>query len=89
MDSIRSRDWWPFQDSAAQKYETDVDFRVLVDTFLSLLWNGKYTHSELRQASILAAMKLEAMRIRPFIFDPSNYQIENGTLAGRAGLETE
>ena len=89
MDSIRPRDLWPFQDSAAQKYRDDLDFRVLVDTMMSLLWNGKYTHSELRQAAIFAAMKVEAVRIRPLIFDPNNYIIENGVLAARAGLETE
>ena len=89
MDSIRPRDLWPFQDSAAQKYQDDAHFRVLVDTLTSLLWNGDYGYSEIRQAAIFAAMKVEAVRIQPLIFDPNNYAIENGVLAARTGLETE
>jgi hypothetical protein len=75
MDSM-----WPYANSGAKKYREDTHFRVLVDTFTSLLWGGKYTPSELREASILAATQLEAIRIRPLIFDPNNYEIENGVL---------
>jgi hypothetical protein len=86
---IGKYEFWPFQDSAAQKYQDDSHFRVLVDTMTSLLWNGEYTPSEIRQASIFAAMKVEAIRIRPLIFDPDNYMIEQGVLAARPGLESE
>lgn len=79
----------PLKESAAQKYQDDAHFRVLVDTLTGLLWNGEYGYSEIRQAAIFAAMKVEAVRIRPLIFDPDNYVIENGTLAARTGLETE
>ena len=82
-------EFWPFKESAARKYCDDPHFRVLVDTMTSLLWNGDYGYSELRQAAIFAAMKVEAVRIRPLIFDPDNYMIENGVLAARSGLETE
>jgi len=73
--------FWPYKDSGAEKYREDTNFRVLVDTMTSLLWGGKYTPSELREASILAATRMEMIRIRPLIFDPNNYEIENGVLA--------
>lgn len=79
----------PLTESASQKYDYDPHFRVLVDTMTAMLWHGDYGYSELRQASILAAMRIEAMRIRPLIFDPSNYTIEQGVLGSRPGLETE
>lgn len=71
---------YPFQDSVAQKYQDDRDFAVLVDTFTAMLWDGRYTVSELRKAAIFAAMKVEATRIRPMLFDPNNYSIEYGVL---------
>ncbi len=81
--------YWDQQEAPAEKYRSDLDFRVLVDTFTSLLWGGKYTPTELRQASILATTQVECMRIRPRIFDPNNYTIEQGVLASRPGLESE
>ena len=81
--------YWDQQEAPAQKYRSDPDFRVLVDTFIHFLWDGKYTPSELRSASILAATQVECMRIRPMIFDPDNYTIEQGVLAARPGLESE
>ncbi len=80
---------WPWEEPSAQKYREDPEFRVLVDTMMSILWSGKYTYTELRQASILAACQVEATRIRPLIFDPNNYTIEQGVLAARPGLESE
>lgn len=71
---------YPFQDSVAQKYNDDADFRVLVDTFTAMLWDGRYTVSELRKAAIFAAMRVEATRIRPMLFEPNNYSIEYGVL---------
>jgi hypothetical protein len=81
--------YWEQQDTAYHRYRSDAHFRTLVDTFMDLLWGGKYTPSELREASILAATQVECMRIRPLIFDPNNYTIEQGILAARPGLETE
>lgn len=89
MDRFSRHEFLPFKESAAQKYQDDAHFRVLVDTLTGLLWNGNYGYSEIRQAAIFAAMKVEAVRIRPLIFDPDNYQIENGTLSTRRGTETE
>ena len=80
---------WPFKESAAQKYEDDPHFRVLVDTMTSLLWNGEYTGSEIREAAIFAMMKVEAIRIRPLLFDPNDYTIENLVLGSRSGLGSE
>jgi hypothetical protein len=71
---------YPFQNSVAQKYNDDAHFRVLVDTFTAMLWDGKYTVSELRSAAIFAAMQVESIRIRPMLFDPNNYSIEYGVL---------
>ena len=79
----------PSKHSAAWKYSEDPHFRILVDTFTSLLWNGEYTGSEIRQAAIYAMMKVELMRIRPMLFDPNNYTIEKVELGSRSGLETE
>ena len=73
----------PFKESAAQKYAYDPHYRILVDTMTGLLWNGDYTPSEIRQAAIFAAMKVEAVRIRPLVFDPDNYMIEEGVLSAR------
>ena len=86
---IRKYEHWPFKESAAQKYENDPHFRVLVDTMTNLLWDGKYTGSEIREAAIFAMMKVEAIRIRPLLFDPNNYTIENIVLGSRNGLESE
>ena len=86
---IGKYEFLPFKDSAAQKYVDDPHFRTLVDVFTNFLWNGQYTASEIRQACIFAAMKVEAIRIRPLIFDPDNYTIEQGVLSSRSGLETE
>ncbi len=75
-------DQWgdPFQESTAKKYNDDFHFRLLVDTFTNMLWDGAYTISELRKAAIFAAMRVEATRIRPMLFDPYNYSIEHGVL---------
>ncbi len=70
----------PFQESTAKKYNDDFHFRLLVDTFTNMLWDGVYTISELRKAAIFAAMRVEATRIRPMLFDPDNYSIEYGIL---------
>ena len=70
----------PFQESTAKKYNDDPHFRLLVDTFTNMLWDGAYTISELRKAAIFAAMRVEATRIRPMLFDPNNYSIEYGIL---------
>ena len=78
-----------YEDSVADRYQSDPCFRVLVDTFCSLLWNGKYSPSELRQASIFAATRVECMRIRPLIFDPNDMTLEQGVLNTRPGLESE
>ena len=83
------RQYWDQYEEPRDKYRTDPEYRVLVDTFMGLLWNGKYTPSELRTASMLAATQVECMRIRPMIFDPNNYTLEQGILAARPGLETE
>jgi len=74
-----------YEDSVADRYQSDPDFGVLVDTFCSLLWNGKYSPSELRQASIFAATRVECMRIRPLIFDPNDMTLEQGVLNTRRG----
>ena len=71
---------WSYKSSAAEKYVTDPSFHALVDVFTGVLWRGEYTASEIREAAIFAAMKVENVRIRPLIFDPNNYAIEQGVL---------
>lgn len=69
-----------FDDTVIKRYRDDTHFRVLVDTFTSLLWDGKYTGTELRQASMLAMIQWESIRIRPLLFDANNYELEEGVL---------
>ena len=77
MDTTRI---WSPQDSVLRRYNDDPHFRTLVDTLTSCLWSGQYTPSEIREAAIFAAMRVEAVRIRPLIFDPNDYSIEYGVL---------
>ena len=77
--------YWVNKDSAAEKYKTDAHFRVLVDTFSAMYEGGQFTPSELREAAIYAALRVECRRIRPLIFDPNNYTIEQGVLAASKG----
>ena len=77
---MNAMDIWPPHDSVLRRYNDDVTFRALVDIITNCLWEGKYTPSEIREAAIFAAMRVEAVRIRPLIFDPNNYSIEYGVL---------
>jgi hypothetical protein len=77
---MNAMDIWPPHDSVLRRYNDDPKFRSLVDIMTSCLWNAEYTPSELREAAIFAAMRVEAARIRPLIFDPNNYSIEYGVL---------
>ena len=49
------------------KYQEDNNFRSLVDMMTSYIVNCEFTPSEMRQASILASIRYEQMRIRPII----------------------
>jgi hypothetical protein len=82
--------WAGYSSSAAEKYEKDPHYRTLVDTFTSFLWNGQFSPSEIREAAILAVCQMEAVRIRPLLFDPRNYEIEKGVLTNlKQRSETE
>jgi len=47
-----------------ERYETDNDFRTLVDVIFSFIVNAQYTPSELRQAVILASIRHAQLNIR-------------------------
>jgi len=47
-----------------ERYETDNDFRTLVDVIFSFIDNAQYTPSELRQAVILASIRHAQLNIR-------------------------
>ena len=62
--------------SVQDRYENDPTFRVLVEMLMSwLMNNAQYTPSELREAAMYAAYRVESITIRrPFRFT------EKGTL---------
>ena len=80
VDGMNGWNVWPPNDSVLRRYNDDPCFRTLVDTLTNCLWDGKYTASEIREAAIFAALRVESVRIRPLIFDPNNYSIEYGVL---------
>ena len=55
----------------AGRYQTDVEFKALVDLLESFIHKAKYTPSELREAVILAAIMYEQTR-------PLEVRIETG-----------
>lgn len=53
--------------SVFERYERDAHFRQLVDTIWMLIDRAQYTPTEIREAAILAQIKAEQYRIRPWI----------------------
>jgi hypothetical protein len=64
------------RDSAAERYQTDPAFRALVDTLTSCVERGQYSCSELREACILAAIRVESWTIRTQLIDTNDISIE-------------
>jgi hypothetical protein len=53
--------------SVVERYQTDPEFRALVDVLASQIYAARYTPTEIREASILAATLVESRTIRPMI----------------------
>lgn len=49
------------------RYERDPHFRTLVDHMTALIWNAKFTPTEMREASMLAMIIHEQHTIRPHV----------------------
>jgi hypothetical protein len=66
--------------SVLERYETDSNFRLLVDMLINEIMRGRYTPSELREAVILAATQSEFMTVRNQIICRDNFNIEDTVL---------
>jgi hypothetical protein len=53
--------------SVVDRYQTDPEFRALVDMLASQIYAARYTPTEIREAAIMAAIIVEARTIRPMI----------------------
>lgn len=57
--------------SPRDRYDTDVAFAQLVDTFLIAITQAVYTPTEIREAAMLAQIIYESHQLpRPLFFDP-------------------
>ena len=76
---------WPFmpfgcRDSVLDRYDGDPHFRALTDQLQYIIEQGYSTPTELREALILAATKVEFRTVRTQILDLHNYEIEDTVL---------
>ena len=62
------------------RLDSDPHFRALVDQLEHLLSQGWSTPSELREALIVAATRIEYRTIRPLLVDPSEWCLEESVL---------
>ncbi len=53
--------------SVVERYQTDPEFRALVDVLASQIYAARYTPTEIREAAIMASTIVEAHTIRPAI----------------------
>lgn len=53
--------------SVFERYERDAHFRTLVDTIWALIDRAEYTPTEIREAAILAQIKVEQYRLPRYI----------------------
>lgn len=53
--------------SVVERYQTDPEFRALVDVLASQIYAARYTPTEIREAAIMASTIVEAHTIRPMI----------------------
>ena len=59
---------WPYQTAPETTYETDADFRSLVDMLEGYVHKKLFTPAELRAAATLAAMHYEMKFSRTYVF---------------------
>ena len=51
--------------SVVDRYQTDPEFRALVDILASQIYAARYTPTEIREAAIMASTIVESRTIRP------------------------
>ena len=51
-----------------KRYETDSDYRALVDLMTGFITKCQYTPTEMREASVLASIKYEEIRMEKVVF---------------------
>ncbi|MGB8274119.1 MAG: hypothetical protein WCF16_02490 [Alphaproteobacteria bacterium] len=58
--------------SVTERYQTDAQFRQLVDLLYSSIDNAQFSPSEIREAAMLAHILYEERHIRPMIVDEAD-----------------
>lgn len=58
-----------------ERYERDPVFRSLVDTMTHFILTAQYTPTELREAALLASIRLDSYQIRQCRKWPEMYEI--------------
>ena len=55
--------------SVSERYETEAQFRTLVDTMYSFIDHAQFSPTEIREAAMLAHILWEERHVRPLILD--------------------
>lgn len=63
----------PFVD---ERYENDVEFKRIVDYFISFYADGRFSPSDLRCAATYAAILFEMRRATKFVYDPEKGELK-------------
>lgn len=84
-EEMKKREWkfspmHGFRSNVYDRLEGDPHFRALVDQLEYFLSEGWSTPSELREALIVAATRIEYRTIRPLLVDPSEWCLEESVL---------
>lgn len=58
--------------SPRERYQSDPDFRTLVDTMTAMIHQAKFTPSEMRTAAVLASIIYEETHIRDSLLFPTS-----------------
>jgi len=53
--------------TVVERYQTDAEFRALVEVLASQIAAARYTPTEIREAAMMAAIVVESRTIRPMI----------------------
>ena len=51
------------------RYQNDTHFHTIMDTFLALIRDAKYTPTEIREAAMLAQIIYEETTLRPILIE--------------------
>lgn len=64
------------KNSVMERYHTDPVFATLVDTLTGQVLNGHFSCSELREACILAAIRVDGYTMRNQLIDTNDISME-------------